>query len=411
MFDFSGGEYHTLSGWDKKTLLSEGMDVKKLACACAVVLMGQGLAVASSAGFWGLGRLSEADTYIKSTAISGDGSTVVGISMQWAGALGGRIFKWTLEDGMTAVPDSANGWPLAISHDGSVIVGTGGTRQIYVPLGRGSFIWANGSKTTILPTTALSAATGLTPDGTFVVGASGAPGNNGWTWQGGGPAGLTGLSAAMGISADGTVIAGNRTVPGPNGLNSTEACLWQEGLITGLGTLTPDRDDRFSGTNAMSADGKVVVGRSLSSTMDIEAFRWSQETGMIALGGPPGWSGRNIQSSAWDVSADGSVVVGGAVDFSNPIREQALIWDASHGTRVLYDVLVDDYGLDLAGWRLLDANAISDDGLTITGYGIAPDGRRQPWVVQLPEPSTATLGLLALAPGFLRRGTARPARA
>ncbi len=57
--------------------------------------------------------------------------------------------------------------------------------------------------------------------------------------------------------------------------------------------------------------------------------------------------------------------------------------------RKLADVLVQDYGLDLGGWHLEYAFAISDDGTVIAG-----SAREGAFVAVIPEP--ATLGLLAL---------------
>jgi hypothetical protein len=41
--------------------------------------------------------------------------------------------------------------------------------------------------------------------------------------------------------------------------------------------------------------------------------------------------------------------------------------------RILEDVLVNDYALDLTGWTLQEARGIFDDGLTIVGSVINPE--------------------------------------
>ena len=56
----------------------------------------------------------------------------------------------------------------------------------------------------------------------------------------------------------------------------------------------------------ISADGSVVVGRSVSA-FGQEAYIWTSTGGMVGLGDLPGG---DFRSSARGVSADGSVVVG-----------------------------------------------------------------------------------------------------
>jgi probable HAF family extracellular repeat protein len=105
-------------------------------------------------------------------------------------------------------------------------------------------------------------------------------------------------SSASGISADGSVVVGS-SKNATNGYD--EAFRWtQETGMVGLGFL-PDNGD--SSATSVSADGAVIVGRS-----GLEAFRWTQGTGIVGLG----FLADNRDSSATRVSADGSVVVGGS---------------------------------------------------------------------------------------------------
>ena len=107
-------------------------------------------------------------------------------------------------------------------------------------------------------------------------------------------------------------------------------------------------------------------------------------------------SGGEFKSKAWNVSADGSIVVGYS---ESALGYEAFVWDTDNGMRNLKDVLEGDYGLDLTGWTLREAWDISADGLTIVGYGINPDGNTEAWAATIPEPATVlllSLGGLAL---------------
>jgi probable HAF family extracellular repeat protein len=130
--------------------------------------------------------------------------------------------------------------------------------------------------------------------------------------------------------------------------------------------------------SAISADGSVIVGGSQSNLCS-EAFRW--EDGVMAgLGVLPG----DDASGAAAVSGDGSVIVGSSVSRFSPSLPQIFIWNEADGMRSLPGLLVGNLGLDLTGWTLISAVGISDDGLTIVGNGINPDGASEGWIAMLP---------------------------
>jgi uncharacterized membrane protein len=92
------------------------------------------------------------------------------------------------------------------------------------------------------------------------------------------------------------------------------------------------------------------------------------------------------ESTAHAVSADGSVVVGDNISGAFPFRTtEAFVWTGRNAMRSVRSVLVDELGLDLTGWTLASAVGISDDGLTILGNGINPDGESEAWIAVLPS--------------------------
>jgi probable HAF family extracellular repeat protein len=193
------------------------------------------------------------------------------------------------------------------------------------------------------------------------------------------------------LSADGSVLVGYRD-SGFGEAERREGFLWspERGLV-GLGGMPTQTNSMASG---VSADGSVIIGTAWNDgwPQSGRAVRWT-DGGALDLGTLPGHSG----SVATGVSGDGSLVVGtsfGAGDSTG------FIWDEANGMRPLTDVLV-GLGVDLEGWQLRNATAISADGSTIVGSGRDPVGREVGWLVTIPEPA----GLLPVAAmgGLLRR--------
>jgi hypothetical protein len=111
---------------------------------------------------------------------------------------------------------------------------------------------------------------------------------------------------------------------------------------------------------------------------------------MVGLGDLPGGA---FSSMAFGVSGDGTRIVGqGRQAVPGPAGQtaRAVIWDSEHGLREIKGVLENDYGLDLTGWTLVEANAISRDGTTIVGTGYPPEDAGSPnrileaWLARIP---------------------------
>jgi hypothetical protein len=96
--------------------------------------------------------------------------------------------------------------------------------------------------------------------------------------------------------------------------------------------------------------------------------------------------GSDTASIAQGVSGDGRVVVGQGYSDLNPGfgEFEAIYYTQAEGLRNLRVMLQTDYSVDLTGWILFTATAISRDGRTICGTGLDPDENSVVWWVRLP---------------------------
>jgi uncharacterized membrane protein len=203
-------------------------------------------------------------------------------------------------------------------------------------------------------------------------------------------------SVANGVSADGQIVVGlTRVSPLPD---SGHAFRWT--AETGMVHLERPANATGAGANAVSADGSIIVGTMAldpppGQTGDREgvAFRWTPTDGMVSLGD---LSGGRVRSTALDVSADGSVIVGVGETFSEPgvgATQEAFYWSSHFGMVNLRDLLIAGGATGLDDWLLTEANGVSYDGQTIVGTGIH-NGVTEAWVATIPEPSTIVLAVL-----------------
>jgi probable HAF family extracellular repeat protein len=359
---------------------------------------------AASFTFQGMGDLPGGNYSSSALAVSADGSVVVG-SGRSAG--GNEAFRWTSAGGMVGLGELGGGNFLSIAYgvsaDGSIVTGWSTSAS-----GEEAFYWAG--ECGMLPIGDLPGgghknyghASAISSDGSTVVGwGSSASGDEAFRWtRSGGIAGLGDLpggsfsSVATAVSSDGSVVVGaSRSIDD----GGHEAFRWtSEGGMVGLGDLTGGGFG--SGAYGVSADGSVVVGTGNSASGN-EAFRWTSEGGMVGLGDLPGGIAAS-QGNA--VSADGSIVLGSA--WSDAGRE-AFLWTAAGGMQSLRDLLIAGGATGLEGWTLTSAAAISADRRTIVGGGRNPDGNFEAWIATVPEPSALVLsigGLLLLLPKMVR---------
>jgi len=145
--------------------------------------------------------------------------------------------------------------------------------------------------------------------------------------------------------------------------------------------------DNISCAYGVSADGLVVVGGAIINGSS-RSFRWTRARGLEYLNIPAGWS------EAWNVSADGSVVVGYAFDGS---RYYSFRWTDAEGAQTLGyfwapgmsadgSVVVghDAYNRTAVRWtnstgiqdlNTVYANLLSPGSYLFVAYSISPDGR------------------------------------
>ena len=374
------------------------------AILCAVVVTLTCLA-SNAASLQGLGDLPGGTASSFAHEVSGDGTTVVGMSDDGTGPM---AYRWTAATGMVALggpaptprPINATG----VSFDGSVIVGG---------LGDGAgYRWT--AATGLVPIPGVfgmpwSPARGISADGTVVVGdtahSSGVGPGDAYRWTAtGGTQQLPdvafgdGTTFANDASADGSVIVGKSGGGGGSG----EAFRWTAAGTVGLGDLGSAFETHFtynSQANATSSDGSVVAGYGTPITSSRQAFRWTAGTGMVGLAPGAGWT--FSQSQAWDVSADGSVIVGDAGG-----SNAAFVWTSATGIRPLANLL-QEAGVDLTGWQIASARSVSADGTVVAGFGFH-NGNQEAFVAVIPEPaSLASVAMAAAALGGCRRRRAR----
>ncbi len=154
---------------------------------------------------------------------------------------------------------------------------------------------------------------------------------------------------------------------------------WSQSL-TWLGPLP---GGTWSEAWGVSADGSVVVGRAIDVFGQLRAFRWTAAGGMEdlgTLGGDESW--------AYGVSADGSVVVGWAQDTAREYR--AFRWTQAGGMEdlnITYASLLTPRSV--LNWAI----AISPDGRYIVGHGYnAATHRGEAFLLDTGPPCTAHNG-------------------
>lgn len=182
-------------------------------------------------------------------------------------------------------------------------------------------------------------------------------------------------SYAHGVSNNGVVVGS--FIDRPTIFNRGGAFRWTAtGGMQDLGPLGANQEAR---AHDISADGSIIVGVALDSQRRNRAFRWTSGGGMQMLPGPrfqSSGTSDNISCEANDISAGGSVIVGSAIVQNDAcggtggrIKRLGVRWDGSEPFGYHF--------LDLTPNRPCYATyayGVSADGSVVVGTGMIDVG-------------------------------------
>ena len=161
------------------------------------------------------------------------------------------------------------------------------------------------------------------------------------------------------VSDDGSVVVGNA---------SEQYFTWtRDAGVVYIGGIAPGFQGA-GGTGRISADGALVAGGSFNAASRLEASRFSVAASAWTAGPGLGGACDITSTSAYGMSADGNVIVGGGYA-SGCGAFRAFRWDAATGSMVALQ--------SWFGWSGR-ANSVSGDGATVVGWQAGDTGARRP---------------------------------
>ncbi len=399
-----------------------------------------------AAGTVGLGFLPECDRIDASLSrgffsrANPDATVIVGDCLSTTGS---PLYRWTQASGMTRVDAPPNlpdaNW-VVVSADGTVALGDAspsGTDNVHVPQ---PFRWTQA--TGAVPLGVLGEKGSLlyyaTSDAAIAFGVTtGTTGSDIFRWTA--ATGMAVIQRLAGydrclpggrsMSTDGTAFIGTCT-----NASSEQLFRWTE--ATGMKAIVPPGGTTDFGGHELTADGGTILG-TLSVATSIQAFRWTERTGIVPLGILPGYDRcSTVNTSEAHASADGTVVIGACTrlwDSGEPERmafrwtettgmialgflassdgsmaenitadgsvvageslvssrdpahedEIAVYWDAGgHVTSIA--AALEGAGIDLQGFKLRYAFVSPSDGHLFWGIGTTAQGERRDWIARVP---------------------------
>jgi probable HAF family extracellular repeat protein len=307
-------------------------------------------------------------------SMSADGSVIVGTHI-----FGLYAYRWTREGGTEIL--GGNGGNTKVSRDGTTITGNAlvdGHNEAAIWLGGRDWQPLGGFADSGCPD--FSNSYGINEDGSVIVGL-GWDGCQARAFRWDENAGMADLgsfivgrsSRANAVNADGSVIVGWDDAED----GSRRGARW----VNGVESLLAAPGGAFlGGAEAVTPDGRVVVGGNAGGLQYNQAYRWTEEHGGELIGMLPN-DDPLAGAYAFAVSDDGRIV-GGA---SGAEGREAFLWTRTTGMFKFQDYLADLGAEGLDGWILDTILAISSDGTRIAGWGYRgqpPFGRVQGFVVE-----------------------------
>jgi hypothetical protein len=281
-------------------------------------------------------------------------------------------------------PNGSDLNPIAISANGETVAGSLGGGPL---LDQHAFVWseATGVEDIVgLPAGNVSYATGVSGDGTIVVGTTGAtfgdPYQQAWRWTRNGGLGplddigedILIFGSAEDISGDGSTVVGTGSIGDfdPDTDDLMSGVIWAGGgtTPTDLGNLPSPISTGGLLPTAASFDGSVVVGFgpgfSQSGGFANRSFRWTAADGLVDVGSVPGRPEGSVHVT--DCSSDGNTLVGysitGGVD-----TWEAVVWTQDTGFRTLRSILAAE-GVTIPATISLRETYCNGDGSIIAGW-------------------------------------------
>jgi probable HAF family extracellular repeat protein len=243
----------------------------------------------------GLGFLP-GGSFSQANGVSADGAVVVGVGDSTAAGGNYEAFRWSggTMTGLGFLPGGSFSTAKGVSADGSVVVGHGDSTAAGGHYE--AFRWSGGTMTGLgfLPGGSSSFAYGVSADGSVVVGYGDSTATGGgleaFRWmQSTGMQSIKGLltasgvnmtgwnlAHASGVSADGTVIVGYGADPSSN----YEAWIARFSPVFGAGLITPGVvAQSFAGQSAMGQTGNAAIGNALGTFSEFATQAHASQAG------------------------------------------------------------------------------------------------------------------------------------